>query len=250
VSTVQVFGVGTADDTTDGNVQVTVNAGAVTALDGSGNANTASNTATIVWDANTAPTVTATSGSWTGDTLTFLVSFGQHLVQPLDASEVNAPSVTVNPVAPPVTCPTGASTASECYDVSVTGMSPGQLVSVSINAGVVTGIWGLPNQQSNVAQVMWNNALTITAAPGSGLAAFSGTGSAVPGDGTVIVDVCTDQTCTAPPTLTVQNVPVDPTNGNWQVASQTLTAGTYWARATQTQSGLPVTAFTGPFVVS
>jgi hypothetical protein len=249
---VPVQGLPATKDAGDGPVKVTVNANAVTALDGSGNANTASAPSPpIVWDANVPPTVTALSPSPTSDTpIKFLVTFGQHLSQPLNSNEVNVtpPSVTVNPVPPPVPCPAGASPGSECYDVSVSGMSAPGDVSLSINANAVTGVWGLPNKASNVAQVMWNNALTITAAPGSGSAAFSGTGSALPGDSPVTVDVCTDQTCTSAPTLTVSNVAVDPT-GKWQVPSQTLAANAYWAKATQTQSGQPVNVFTGPFVV-
>jgi hypothetical protein len=179
-----------------------------------------------------------------------LVAFGQHLSQPLNSTEVNVtpPSVTANPVPPPVPCPPGTSPVSECYDVAVSGMTAPGDVSLSINAGAVTGVWGLPNLASNVATVTWTNALTIVAAPGTGSAAFSGTGSAVPADGPVTVDVCTDQTCSSAPTNTTPNVSV--TTGNWQVTIPSLPAHTYWARATQTQGGVLITVFTGPFVVS
>jgi hypothetical protein len=98
--------------------------------------------------------------------------------------------------------------------------------------------------------LMWNNTLTITPAPSSGSVAFNGTGSPIPGDSAVTVNVCADPTCSTSPILVLPNVPVDAATGTWRVSGP-LQPGTYWAEATQTQSGQPqpVSTFTGSFVV-
>jgi hypothetical protein len=254
--TVVVNGLPTANDTGDGNVRVSVNANAVTALDGSQNPNTASPPSPpIVWDAHTPPTVRSLSATPTSDsTIQYLVTFPPLATgTQLTANDLTATSSTVSSVQS-VPCPLGTLTNYQCFDVtaSVTLSSPGT-ISLSVNdgtAGKVLDKWGLPTPLSSSTSVSWQNApLTIMAAPASGSAAFSGTGSPAQGDSPVTVDVCTDQTCTAPPAATA-NAPVDPLTGNWRVPSHPLPAKTYWARATQTQSGQPLVVFTGPFVVS
>ncbi|MBO3762579.1 Ig-like domain-containing protein, partial [Ciceribacter sp. L1K22] len=138
----------------DGTVSVTVPAGGFT--DGAGNANTASNTASAIYDA-TAPTVTIsalsgpTSGKYTA-TITLSEASTDFVVG--DLTLVNATATM-----------TGSGTT---YTVTLTPVADGT-VSVTVPAGAFTDGAGNPNTASNTASAIYDaTAPTVTISALSG----------------------------------------------------------------------------------
>jgi hypothetical protein len=251
VSGLDPFGAG------DGDVSVSVDAGAVS--DAAGNANVASNTATVVWD-RTAPTVVSSvlagSSPTNAGSVSWTVTFSES-VTGVDATDFTLTTTGVTGT-PDVTNVTGsgasytvtASTGGGSGTVRLNVVNDGSIHDGAGNAlsgGTFTTGETYTIDRAAPAPTITspaNNSLTLSTTP-----TISGTAGTATGDAsTVTVKIYNGSGTGGTVAQTFNNVAV--TGGNWSVNAATLAAGTYTAQVTQTDAATNSGAATAVFTVT